>query len=105
MRYDKPVYFQSVMCGAYNPNTGDYEADIVTERKRYASVTDSGDETKLQIYGSLKERSLTVRLQNHYEKSFDYIRIDNAVYRVDRERKLRMGHTFVVSEVQQDAVN
>ena len=100
MRYDTPVYFQHSTPGAYDPDIGDYASDTVKEVKRYASVTDSGDETKLQLYGSIKEKSVTIRLQNHYKETFNYIRVGNTVYRVDQERKLRTKHTFIASEVQ-----
>ena len=102
MRYDTPVYFQHITPGAYNPETGDYAPDTVKEVKRYASVTDSGDETKLQLYGSIKEKSVTIRLQNHYKVPFDRVRVGDTVYRVDKERKLRTKHTFIASEVQQN---
>ena len=38
MRYDKAVYFQTVEHGSYNPDTGDYADDQVTEVKKYGSV-------------------------------------------------------------------
>lgn len=44
--------------------------------------------------------SKTVRLQMHYKKTFDRIRIGDTLYKVDFERKLRTKHVFVVSEVQ-----
>lgn len=102
MRFDTPIYFQHITPGAYNPDTGDYEQDTIKEVKRDASVTDSGDETKMQLYGSIKENSVTIRLQNHYEKPFDRIRVGDTVYHVDKERKLRTKHTFIASEVQQN---
>nr|DAF28441.1 MAG TPA: ASCH domain protein [Caudoviricetes sp.]DAJ14583.1 MAG TPA: ASCH domain protein [Siphoviridae sp. ctdzB12] len=52
------------------------------------------------VYGAIKQGSKTVRLQMHYKKPFDLIRIGNVLYRVDFERKLRTKHVFVVSEVQ-----
>ena len=52
------------------------------------------------IYGAFKQGVKTIRLQNHYNEPFDRIRIGDAVYRVDFERKLRTKHVFVVSEVQ-----
>ena len=107
MRYDTPVYFQRIIPGEYNQNTGNYEPDTTTEVKRYASVTNSGIETLNLIYGELKQGSLTVRLQNHCVELYDRIRIgegENAkYYRVDMSRPLRVGHTFVISEVQQSA--
>jgi hypothetical protein len=99
MRYDTPVYFQTIET-EYDASTGNYGEDIITEEKRYASVTNTGIETLNIIYGEIKQGVKTVRLQNYYEKPFDRIRIGNKVYRVDRERPLRLKYTFVVSEVQ-----
>lgn len=100
MRYDTPIYFQRIARGAYNADTGNYEIDTVHETLRYAAVTTSGSEIVSLIYGELKQGSLTVRLQRHYNDTFDRIRIGGKVYRADMSRKLRNGHTFVLSEVQ-----
>ena len=100
MRCDTEVFLQSVMTGEYNESTGDYGDDIIYEEKRHASVTDTGTDTMNLVYGAIKRGSKTVRLQMHYKKTFDRIRIGNALYRVDFERKLRTKHVFVVSEVQ-----
>lgn len=98
MRYDKPIYFQKVT-SEYDASTGDYSEDIVETMKR-ASVTDSGVETMHIIYGSIHQGSKTIRLQNHYEAPFDYIRIGSKRYKEDFSRKLENKHIFVVSEVQ-----
>ena len=100
MRFDTPIYFQTVKPGEYDASTGDYGEDATTEEMRLASVTDSTTETLTMVYGGIKQGSKTVRLQNRYAKPFDQIRIGEKVYKVDRERKLRVKHTFVVSEVQ-----
>ena len=100
MRFDTPVYFQRTTQGAYDATTGDYGEDIPTEERRWASVTDTGTETMTLVYGSLKQGSKTVRLQNHYDQPYDCIRIGEKQYRVDRERKLRTKHILIVSEVQ-----
>lgn len=100
MRFDTPVYFQAVTAGAYDASTGNHGEDTVTEEMRYASVTDTGADTLNLIYGELKQDVKTIRLQNHYEKPFDRIRIGKKVYRVDRARLLRQKHTLIVSEVQ-----
>ena len=52
------------------------------------------------IYGMIKQGSLTIQLQNHYDCPFDQIRIGNKIYKVDYSRKLRTKQTFIVSEVQ-----
>lgn len=100
MRFDTPVYFQKIIKGEYDASTGNYSNDIVEETLRYADVTDTGTQTLMLIYGEIKQGSLTVRLQNHYDEPFDRLRIGNVIYRVDSSRKLRTKHVFVVSEVQ-----
>ena len=100
MRFDTPIYFQRVTPGKYNPNTGNYEKDTVIERVRYASVTSSNTETLKIVYGTLKQESLTVRLQSVYTEPFDQIRIGTKTYHVDFSRVLKFKHTFIVSETQ-----
>lgn len=103
MRFDTPVYFQHIKPGEYDTspeNYGNYGEDTVTEVMKYASVTDTGADTLQLVYGELKQGSKTVRLQNHYNEAFDRIRIGETIYRVDRQRKLRTKHAFIVSEVQ-----
>lgn len=100
MRFDTPVYFQTIEAGAYDASTGNHGEDTVTEEMRYASVTDTGNDTLNLIYGEIRQGVKTVRLQNHYDKPFDRLRIGNKVYRVDRARTLRTKYTLIVSEVQ-----
>ncbi len=105
MRYDTPVYFQRIVRGEYNPGTGNYGPNTVTEVKQYASVTNTGRDTLNLIYGELKQGSLTIRLQNHYSAPFDRIRVGGKSYRVDWSRSLRVKSTFIVSEVQGNGRN
>ena len=84
----------------YDQETGDYREDTVKETKRFASVINTEEETLKLLYGSIKQGSLTIQLQNHYNATFSRIRIGEAIYQVDASRKLRVKHTFVVSEVQ-----
>lgn len=100
MRFDTPIYFQHITKGAYDASTGDYGEDTIAEVMCRASVTDSTAQTLTLVYGGIKQGSLTVRLQNHYNEPFNSIRIGGKSYRVDAERKLRVKHVFVVSEVQ-----
>lgn len=100
MCYDTPVYFQSVTKGQYNELTGDYADDTINEVKLYASVQNTGIQYLKLVYGSIKQGSLTLSIQNHYDKPFNYIRIDNKRYQVDLRRTLRTKETFIVSEVQ-----
>lgn len=101
MRYDTPIFFQRTEPGAYNHQTGNYDEDVIVEVKRYADVTDSTTNTLLLVYGAVKQGSKTVRLQRAYTDPFDYIRIGEKRYRIDKSRTIsKNAQTFVVSEVQ-----
>lgn len=100
MRFDTPVYFQKITPGAYDPKTGNYGADEIAEVKRYASVTNTGEDTLNLVYGEIRQGVVTVRLQTHYSEPFDRLRIGDKVYRCDRARPLRLKFTLVCSEVQ-----
>lgn len=100
MRFDTPIYFQRKVKGPYDASTGNYGPATTEEVVRYASITNTGTDTLNLVYGELKQGSLTVILQMPYTVPFDRIRIGDKHYRVDRERRLRTKHTFVVSEVQ-----
>lgn len=96
MRYNTPIYFQTVKQGELNPDTHNYENDTITETKRFAAVTDSGTETIKLVYDGLKQDSLTIRLQQPYKEPFDNIRIGDKTYKVDFSRQKKI---FVVSGV------
>lgn len=97
MRYNTPIFFQSIKPGEYDTTTGNYGDDAISEVKKYASVTDTGAETLHLVYGAIKQGSFTIRLQQPYKKPFDRIRLGEKLYQVDFARKSRV---FVVSEVQ-----
>lgn len=99
MRYDKPIIFEKVTPGAYLAD-GNYSEESVEETVAYADITDASEKTLLLVYGSLKEGSLVVRINQHHNSPFNFIRINGKRYKVDSSRKLRHIHTFVVSEVQ-----
>ena len=100
MRYDTPIYFQKITQGEYDPTTGDYGEDAIRETCVMASVMDTRTETMQVVYGSIKQGSKTIHIQNHYDKSYDSIRIDNRIYQVDYSRIFRNKHSFIVHEVQ-----
>ena len=100
MRYDTLIYFQTVLPGEYNPNTGNYSDETITEENRYASVSSTGIEMLKLVYGDLQEESLTIHLQNPYEKNYDHIRIADKIYNVDYVRNLRTKQSLIVKEVQ-----
>ena len=89
MRYDTPIYFQKLTPGEYDPATGNYGEDAISEDMKSASVMDTGTNTMMLVYSGIKEGSLTIHLQNHYDRPFDRIRVGNKTYGVDFSRKLR----------------
>ena len=99
MRYDTPVYFQTVKSGQYDQNTGNYGDDTIVEKELMASVMDTSTKTMQLIYGTIKQGSLTTHIQNHWNEVFNLIRIDKKQYKVDYSRKLKTKHIFVLSEV------
>lgn len=100
MRYDTSVFFRAVTLGDYDESTGNYGEDVVSETMVMASVMDTQAETMKLVYGDIRQGSLTLTIQNHYDKTFDNIRVGDKVYRVDRTRRLRVKQSFIVSEVQ-----
>lgn len=100
MRYDTPVYFQKIKPGEYDPSTGNYGDDTVEETMIMASVMDTRTETMQLVYGSIKQGSLTVHIQNRYRGAFDFIRIGTKRYKADYGRYLRVKQSLVLSEVQ-----
>lgn len=99
MRYDTPIYFQRILQGVYNPETGDYAPETVQETVRYASVMDTRTETMQLVYGEIREGSLTVHLPQPYRAPFDRIRVGDRVFHVDYRRDLRVKQSFLLSEV------
>lgn len=97
MRYNIPIFFQRKEPGAFDEATHNYNADTVTEEKRYASVTITGTDTLQLVYGNIKQQSLTIRLLRPYKKPFNNIRIGSKIYAVDFSRG---NKAFVISEVQ-----
>lgn len=100
MRYDTPIYFQQILPGEYDPETGNYQEDRVTEEQRMAAVMDTNTETMQLVYGKIRQGSLTIHLQNRYIKPYDRIRIGSRLYTVSLKRDLRVKQTMILTEVQ-----
>ena len=63
MRYDTPIFFQRVLPGEYDPTTGNYADDQVTEVRKMASVMDTRAEIMQIVYGGIRQGSVTVQLR------------------------------------------
>ena len=97
MRYVIPVFFQRKEPGTFDTETHNFSADQVTEEMRYADITNTGTDTLQLVYGTIKQQSLTVRLQRPYNEPFDNIRIGSKIYAVGFSRD---NKAFVINEVQ-----
>lgn len=101
MRYDTPIYFESVSPGGYDEETGNYGEPEIHRARRLASVISTSEDRMMLVYGSIRAGSVTVSLPVAYTDSFDRIRIGRKAYKVDWERTLRRKQVFVVSEIQE----
>lgn len=99
MRYDKCVYFVKDGEATYDAATGNYTEEDPVKTLRMASVMDTSTETMRLLYGEIRQGSLTIQLQNHYDAAFNRIEYDGQAYAVDLHRRLRTKDTYVVSEV------
>ena len=99
MRYDTKIELVRLDPGEFNPETGNYDGATETKTSLYASVMDTRAEMVKLVYGSLRQGSLTIHLQNHIDQPFDRIDVNGRRYKEDYRRKLRTKETLIVSEV------
>ncbi len=97
MRFDTPVSFVK-NTDTYDASTGDYTTTS-EETIRYASVDATTERMMTLVYGGVKQDSITIRLQNHYEADFDEIKVGGKAYRVDYRSPKRVKDVFVLSRV------
>lgn len=100
MRFDKKVFFVEEGERVRNNATGNYEVADEVSTMRYANVSDTGTERRQLLFGSIKVRSKTVRLQNEYKDAFDWIEIDGIKYQDTVDNQYRNKNVFIVSDVQ-----
>ena len=55
MRYDTQIYFQTILPGEYDPNTGNYGKETILEEKRDASVQDLSIQMLKLMYGNIRQ--------------------------------------------------
>lgn len=97
MRYAEPVWFCKVS-KTYNASTGDYIDGEPVKSPVYASIINTSIDTMNIVYGSIKQGSLTIQLQNHYDQPFDYIECRGKRYRVDIREPKAQKDVFIISE-------
>jgi hypothetical protein len=99
MRADTLVTFVKEGEDEFDPNTGNYIPEKPKETPIWCNVTDTGNERMNLLYGGIKQRAKTVRLNTQYNEPVDYVVIDGESYQIDRKRAYRHKMTFEVSGV------
>lgn len=97
MRATDTVYFVIKGEEVYDDDTGCYESTEPVKTAVSALVTDTGTERMNLLYGGIKQKAKTIRLNTRYEQAFDHIEIDGKEYQVDMVRKYRHKMTIEVS--------
>ena len=67
--------------------------------QRLAAVMEPKTAPLRTLYGTIRQGSVTVHLQNRYEQAYDRIRIGDRVYQVDLRKNLRVKQVLVLTEV------
>lgn len=93
IRYGYPVILSGKSAFTTIPDTEEAENKVKNSTEYHLQPT------MMLVYSGIKEGSLTIHLQNHYDRPFDRIRVGNKTYGVDFSRKLRTKQVYVVSEV------
>lgn len=99
MRYDTRILFLTRIQGSYNEDTGNYEEDTYEEDEVFGAVSNTADNMQTLVYGQLRQGSVTIHLQNHYQKLFDLVEIDGKRYQIDNRTLYKVKETMVLSEV------
>lgn len=99
MRYDKRILFLTRKQGSYNEDTGNYDEDTYEEKEVFGAVSNTSDNMMSLVYGQLRQGSVTLHLQNHYQEAFDLIQIDEKKYQVDNRTIYKVKESMVLSEV------
>jgi hypothetical protein len=99
MRADTLVTFVKEGKDQFDPTTGNYISEPSVSTEIYCLVTDTGDERMNLLYGGIKQRAKTVRLNAQYNELVDYLIIDGESYQIDRKRAYRHKMTYEVSGV------
>lgn len=99
MRTADKVYFVTRGTSLYDESTGSYIDTTPVKVEVTALVTDTGTERMSLLYGGIRQRAKTIRLNQKYVDSYDYVEINGEEYQVDLVRSYRQKMTLEVSGV------
>lgn len=98
MRYDTKVYFWKDETGKYNPVTHKHDNNLKLVFTAYANVTDLGLAKQVELLGSIKEGSKTIRMIDLPTDKYDFIKIENDShkYRFVSSLNVSKGYAMIV---------
>ncbi|MDB6233515.1 hypothetical protein [Lactobacillus amylovorus] len=98
MRYDTKVYFWKDETGKYNPVTHKHDNNLKLVFTAYANVTDLGLAKQVELLGSIKEGSKTIRMIDLPPDKYDFIKIENDShkYRFVNSLNVSKGYAMIV---------
>lgn len=94
MRYDTKMYFVQEVEDVYNEDTGDYSPSTPLKDSKWVNVSDMGIERMNAVFGRIRRKAITIRMQGEYLKNYDYIQIGEDKYDVGLTRTDRRGTTI-----------
>lgn len=98
MRYDIKVTFYRDETGKYNPVTHKHDNNLKLVFTAYANVTDLGLAKQVELLGSIKEGSKTIRMIDLPPDKYDFIKIENDShkYRFASSLNISKGYAMIV---------
>lgn len=99
MKYGTEVEFVQEVPAGYDYNTGNQNVARVDVDIIYANVTGQTIERQKLLYGVLDENALVIRVQNGYDKPFNYVVVHGKRYDLTATHTHRRDQVFFVRGV------
>lgn len=98
MRYDTSVSFWSEGSNKYNSLTHKHEKTPTKVDEKYCNVTDLGTAKQVELLGSIKQGSKTIRMIDLPPDKYDFIKIENDShkYRFVNSLNVSKGYAMIV---------
>lgn len=99
MRYDTKITLYKNNGSGYNPRTSKHIHKL-TSWNEWANVTDLSTKKQVELLGSIKQGSKTIRFPLAIDKKWDYLTIENdpTHYRFNSSVKVLKGFAMIVGQ-------
>lgn len=95
MNFSDRITFVKMSDSYYDTDLGEYVESGKVEVVKPCHLSTMGLERVTAIFGSVNRHITVARLQNPYEQPFDYVKVDNRPYQVERQSNYRKGVLFL----------